>query len=449
MAKKTQEAQEAQVQDAVIVNETENQNPVVLFVDNTVKKEVVKIDVAKAEIEAKIKKYKSLKVKDKDDEKGIALVKDAYNDLVKTRTSIDKKRKEVGKPFSDIKAGIDKYANDLVAMFAAVEAQLKTENDKVKLWEKEEQERKEREEQERKEARVKELVAAGIVFDGELYVINEITVDIVSISKFSDFDYNALLEKVKIEKAKNDEAEARAKKEREEQEQKSREEAERVERERKENRAEKLEMRTEKLEVLGFVTDEENEQYEFTNGGHNIKLSFDEAAEMNKAAFDAFVTDHKTLLEKIEEDAIIARTTQLIENRTQVLFALGVISDEAGENYFYKDVKIEGLTDEDLGDDDATDWAARLDDIKSQISDIQARKDADDAKAKQEQEAAEKAEKEARLPDLEKVELYANELMKVALPQLKNEEAANLLAELKNTVKLAVDDTITKIKKLS
>lgn len=448
MAKKTQEAQEAQVQDAVIVNETENQNPVVLFVDNTVKKEVVKIDVAKAEIEAKIKKYKSLKVKDKDDEKGIALVKDAYNDLVKTRTSIDKKRKEVGKPFSDIKAGIDKYANDLVAMFAAVEAQLKTENDKVKLWEKEEQERKEREEQERKEARVKELVAAGIVFDGELYVINEITVDIVSVAKFSDFDYNALLEKVKIEKAKNDEAEARAKKDREEQEQKQREEAERVERERKENRAEKLEMRTEKLEVLGFVADEENEQYEFTNGGHNIKLSFDEAAAMNKATFDAFVTDHKTLLEKIEEQEIEEQKALMFDQRNQVLSALGVSANECG-TYFYNGGEIHGIHVSSIAELNVEDWATTIEEVKGQVKDIQAKKDAADAKAKQEQEAAEKAEKEARLPDLEKVELYANELMKVALPQLKNEEAANLLAELKNTVKIAVDDTITKIKKLS
>lgn len=133
-------------------------------------------------------------------------------------------------------------------MFAPLEANLKAENDKAKAWEKEEQERKEREEQERKDKRVKDLVDAGIVFDGELYVINEISVDIVSIAKFSDFDFNALLEKVKIEKKKNDDAAAKAKAEKEEQERKDREQREANERERKENRAEKLEIRTEKLE---------------------------------------------------------------------------------------------------------------------------------------------------------------------------------------------------------
>ena len=102
-----------------------------------------------------------------------------------------------------------------------------------------------------------------------------------------------------------------------------------------------------------------------------------------------------------------------------------------------------------MGNDDADEWASRLEDIKLQISEIKEAKDAADKKAKEEQEAAEKAEKEARLPDLEKVELYTNEIMKVSLPQLKDEKAAELLAELKNKLKLAVDDTIKKIKELS
>ena len=450
MAKK-EKTQAQDVQDAVIVETTNGsqENQVVLFVNNTVKNEVAKIDIAKTEIEAKIKKYKNLKVKDKDDEKGIALVKEAYQDLVKTRTSIDKKRDEIKKPFRDIGSGIDAYAKELIAMFAPLEANLKAENDKAKAWEKEEQERKEREEQERKDKRVKDLVDAGIVFDGELYVINEISVDIVSIAKFSDFDFNALLEKVKIEKKKNDDAAAKAKAEKEEQERKDREQREANERERKENRAEKLEIRTEKLEVLGFVTNEEDEQYEFNKGGYNIKLSYDDAAAMNKAAFDEYVEKHKAVLEAIEEAEIEARNIQLMETREQILLALGVVRNDEGDIYSYQGVKITGVDDVVLCEHDASEWTDLLDDVKQQIAEIKEKKDAADKKAKEEKEAAEKAEKEARLPDLEKVELYTNEIMKVSLPQLKDEKAAELLAELKNKLKLAVDDTIKKIKELS
>lgn len=64
MAKQTK-AQKAQVEDAVIVEQT----TLPTFVESTVKKEVQKIDVAEAAILEKVKKYKNLKVKDKDDEK--------------------------------------------------------------------------------------------------------------------------------------------------------------------------------------------------------------------------------------------------------------------------------------------------------------------------------------------------------------------------------------------
>ena len=136
MAKQTK-AQKAQVEDAVIVEQT----TLPTFVESTVKNEVQKIDVAEAAILEKVKKYKNLKVKDKDDEKGITLVKEAYQDLVKTRTSIDKKRAEIKKPFLDVGKGIDDYAKKLTALFAEVENTLKLENDKVKQWEKEAEEK--------------------------------------------------------------------------------------------------------------------------------------------------------------------------------------------------------------------------------------------------------------------------------------------------------------------
>ena len=377
MAKQTK-AQKAQVEDAVIVEET----TLPTFVESTVKKEVQKIDVAEAAILEKVKKYKNLKVKDKDDEKGITLVKEAYQDLVKTRTSIDKKRAEIKKPFLDVCKGIDDYAKKLTAMFADVENTLKLENDKVKQWEKEAEEKKEAERQAKIKARVAELTTAGITFNGELYVIGDtISVDIVTIEKMSDADFAFLVAKVKAEKEKKDKAEAEANAKAEAEEAQRKADAEKVEREKKAVRAEKLEMRTEKLEAIGFTTEEDKERFIYSGDGGFFELSFDEAAEMSLDAFKAYIEKTKT---EISEKTAAAQNAR----------------DEK-------------------------------------------------AKRQEDAEAKAKAEKAERLPDLDKINLYTEELLKVPIPQLKNETAGEILATFKNELKLIIDKALKAVKKLS
>ena len=377
MAKQTK-AQKAQVEDAVIVEQT----TLPTFVESTVKNEVQKIDVAEAAILEKVKKYKNLKVKDKDDEKGITLVKEAYQDLVKTRTSIDKKRAEIKKPFLDVGKGIDDYAKKLTALFADVENTLKLENDKVKQWEKEAEEKKEAERQAKIKARVAELTTAGITFNGELYVIGDtISVDIVTIEKMSDADFAFLVAKVKAEKEKMDKAAAEAKAKADAEEAQRKADAEKVEREKKAVRAEKLEMRTEKLEAIGFITEEDKERFIYSGEGGFYELSFDEAAEMSLDDFKAYIEKTKT---EISEKTAAAQKAR-------------------------------------------------------------------DEKAKQDEEAEAKAnaEKAERLPDLEKINLYTDELLKVPIPQLKNETAGEILATFKNELKLSIDKALAAVKKLS
>ena len=377
MAKQTK-AQKAQVEDAVIVEET----ALPTFVESTVKKEVQKIDVAEAAILEKAKKYKNLKVKDKDDEKGITLVKEAYQDLVKTRTSIDKKRAEIKKPFLDVGKGIDDYAKKLTAMFADVENTLKLENDKVKQWEKEAEEQKEAERQAKIKARVAELTTAGITFNGELYVIGDtISVDIVTIEKMSDADFAFLVAKVKAEKEKNDKAAAEAKAKAEAEEAQRKADAEKVEREKKAVRAEKLEMRTEKLEAIGFKTEEAKERFYYSGDGGFFELSFDEAAGMSLDDFKAY----------------IEKTKKAISEKTEA-------AQKERENK---------------------------------------------AKAGEEAKAKADAEKAERLPDLEKISLYTDELLKVPIPQLKNETAGEILATFKKELKLSIDKALEAVKKLS
>lgn len=355
---------DAKIEDAVVITDA--------------KTEIAKFNLADAGIAELKKKYKGLKVKDKDDQTGITKVTEAYRDIVKVRTTLEKKRKEVKEPYVKIGKDIDEEAKRLTNLILEVENPLKSEYEKIKQWEKEEEERKEAERQEKIKKRVGELTGAGLVFNGEFYVINEISMDIVTIEKMSEADYYFLLVKVKIEKKKNDEAEAKAKADKEAEEKKQAELKAENERIAKENRDEKLEMRTEKLEDLGFIKDDEKERFIYSGDGGFFELSFDEVAEMSLDDFKAY----------------IEKTKKAISEKT-------VVAQKERENK---------------------------------------------AKADEEEKAKAEAEKAERLPDLEKISLYTDELLKVQIPQLKNETAGEILAEFKNSLKREIDKTIAKIK---
>lgn len=397
MAKPTK-AQSAKVQDAEIISNETTAIEVVqtsfipaktgetkpLFNDENksrliqafVNAEVVQFSTTKDEAKKLVAKYKNLVVKDETDEDGYKKVKEAFTILQKKRTSTEAERKEVGKPYDTIKKGIDNFAkSEILEVLAPTEAHLKAEKEKFEKWEQDRLAKLEREESERLDKRVAEIKEAGIVFNQEdgFYTINDINVDIGALKKMKDFDYQALLEKVKIEKQKNDEAAAEVERLRLEQEENDRKQREENERIRKENRAEKLEMRTEKLEALGFVTDEEREMYKFSSGNSYYNWDFDTVAELNKAEFDAKINEHKAVLEKIKEDEIVAITSNNLATRSQVLSALGLyqIGDDLnGYNYYYKGVVVEDVDDEKLGEDDTTQWSERLADIKEQIATI-------------------------------------------------------------------------------
>ena len=95
------------------------------------------------------------------------------------------------------------------------------------------------------------------------------------------------------------------------------------------------------------------------------------------------------------------------------------------------------------------DFKAYIDKTKKAISEKTeaAQKERENkAKADEEAKAKAEAEKAERLPDLEKISLYTDELLKVQIPQLKNETAGEILAEFKNSLKREIDKTIAKIK---
>lgn len=324
MAKQTQKPaadNTAAVSDAEVVVSTEvvsivpvkqeGQTPVLFTPANTeqliqafVNSEVVNFDYTAEGCALLVKNHSKKKVKDKDDVKGYEAVKTAYNELVKIRTSTDKKRTELGKPYSSIKAGIDKYAKDnVIGVLAAEEARLKTEKEKFEKWEQEEKERKEKEAEALAKKRVAELKEAGLTFDGELYVIAEMSVDIITIKKMSDADYTFFLAKVKDAKAKIDKAAADAAAAKAAEEAAAQAQKEENERKAKELRDEKLELRREKLEAAGFTDDSEKERFYVAGTGYFFELTYDEAAEYSAADFKSYLESAAAKIEEVTRAA--------------------------------------------------------------------------------------------------------------------------------------------------
>lgn len=256
--------------------------------------EVMNYEKGSEECKKLIKKHSKLNVKDKDDKTGYEAVKKAYTELVKIRTSTEAKRKELNKPYADIKKGIDDYAKENITnVLASEEARLKAEKDKYEKWEADEKAKKEAEEQALLEARVKELKESGLTFDGELYVIAEISLDVTTIKKMKGSDYEILLEKVKEAKKKIDD-EATAKAEAAAAEAAAvKAQAEENERKAKELKDEKLEVRRERLEAIGFIDDIEKERFYIAGDGFFFELEYDLAANFS-------ASDFKTYLENTE-----------------------------------------------------------------------------------------------------------------------------------------------------
>jgi len=263
--------------------------------------EVVNFGYSRESTEQLIKTTSKLKVKDQEDEEGYKKVKEAYNKLVKIRTGSDAERKEIGKPYDLIKKGVNDYCNtEILAVAAPEEARLKVEKDKYEKWEAEKKAREEAEAKKKLEDRVTELKTAGLVFDGEMYVLENISMDLISIGKMSDSNYMAFLGKVKAEKKRVDDAEAERLEKEAEERQKIKDQQEENERKAKELRDEVLEVRRDKLLDAGFTDDPEKERfYVFADG--LVEITYNEAAAKKREDFTQYLSEIKELLTKKAE----------------------------------------------------------------------------------------------------------------------------------------------------
>lgn len=96
--------------------------------------------ISEKELTDKLAKYAGLKI-DLDNPESVALVKAARADVVETRTTIEKKRKELKEPAKHYGEMVDAHAKKLQALIAPIEEAIMLEYDQ---WKKQEEEKENR-----------------------------------------------------------------------------------------------------------------------------------------------------------------------------------------------------------------------------------------------------------------------------------------------------------------
>ena len=335
------------VQTSIIPAKGANAASLVLFggenkerlINAFVNMEVMLYDKTADECKKLAKKYAKLTVKDKDDKTGYDAVKSAYTELVKIRTSTDKKRKELNDPYAKIKKGIDDYANEnIVGVLSSTESALKIQKDKFEKWEQEEKDRLAKELAERQDKRIKELKEVGLTFDGELYTLGDtISMDAVSIGKMKDVDYQFFFERVKSEKKKIDDAAAEA--QRIADEEKAEQEAlkDKLAKQAKDLRDEKVEAREDKLTDIGLIHDKDAEYFGYESLGTQVKLTYDDVAEMDKAKFNEWLESTKQIIiddrQRIADLSNVAPADVVDETATEAAQIVEDIPQTPTRNY--------------------------------------------------------------------------------------------------------------------
>lgn len=202
MAKTTKKA--PKIEEAQIIEEVKTEKVTAellpTITEEVINQNLIKLNIVEVSIQELKDQYLPVKFTTVEDEVNNEFIKKGYKELVSYRTGIDGKRKELNKPFQDVIDTLNSEAKRITAELSPIEKHLKTQKDLLDAALKEDEERKEREAKERLDKRVDELKIAGLEFDGNFYSCGNISMDIQSIAKLSEEDYEIFKSKVEFEK---------------------------------------------------------------------------------------------------------------------------------------------------------------------------------------------------------------------------------------------------------
>ena len=282
--------------------------------ERNAEKDILKMDVNESVIAEWGKKYVALAVTSIADIANHKANKEAKKFIQQKRTGLEKKRSDLKAFYLEEGKKIDSAAAKYKNLIIAIEEPLDIELGKFEIWEKEEALKKEEEEKKETNRRVSVLKQEGMTFDGNFYVLGEtISMDIVTIKSLPAFDFDALVEKVKIEKSRLDAVaeEQRLERERlaEEQRQKQAEfdrrekeqkdaqdkldrEREDFERQKEDMRRQKVQLREGQCRAAGLLPDAKIPGYSFKNGFTDIQVTQEHINSMGDDEFIALVENY-------------------------------------------------------------------------------------------------------------------------------------------------------------
>lgn len=170
----------------------------IMTADQVADNEVKKFDLALAWIEQRKKEYSVLTIAGVDDKEGYKAVENAWREIRQKRLAVANKHKELKADYLVITRKIDGAKNQFTELLEEIESPLKAKLDEIEKIKEEEKNKAEREIQERLQARVTELLASGMKFDGSFYSIGEaVSMDVVTLKDMSEENYSRLLGIVK------------------------------------------------------------------------------------------------------------------------------------------------------------------------------------------------------------------------------------------------------------
>jgi hypothetical protein len=301
----------------------------------------------------------------------------AIADVRTTRTSLEKVRKEKIKPYKETIEYINGNYNKAIEILEAIQDPLEKIKDDVK----EKIEARDKEAELKQAAllneRVDKLMKAGIVFhpDSKYYVIGSEEFD-VPVTSFDAADIQSMTDKIfegqlaivteksetitrlTAEKKQKD-ADAEKKRLEDEAEQKRKDDELRLENEKKQKeldaekeqmRKDRIELRGEALENIGFTHDKSNKHFSF---GSN-KISEGDIAEFDKAKWDALFNEYKAGITKY----------RTVKARVAELEALGMALYDTKREYAFNGIAVSFDLIETA---DAGAWEDTIHDAKEKI----------------------------------------------------------------------------------
>lgn len=432
--------------------------------EQIIESEVKKLEALVPNFEELQKQCEEVDVQSIDDKEGYRNVCKLYQTLVKVRTGIEDKRKELNEFPILYKKSVDNKAKTLTDIFSPLEMKIRQKKEKYDAWVKEKERKEEEAKQAKKKERHQQLISAGMSLVANEYVWNSfdnaITTESfhqINLELLSDEDFALELERLSEVIFKDRLREADFKKKQEEERIRVENEKRELELERKKMQEEADKIRLEKEKLLNqiletresflFMAGLEKSQIsdfyfyrgrsivskpqivgcnaeEWTGILDNIKVRISEIdVEIENQKKEEQLKLEKEQQQKVEQE----KRNALIGVRKQWLDNLGLT--ESNGVYSYEGNIV--LSVSDIAGYDNEGWNQKVNSISETITDIKAAKEKELLKKQQEEEQ----ERINGLSDKQAVAEYIKNLLSVNVPTMKSVKNAKKIESITDFLK--------------